>query len=309
MSAKSGSSGRLSVARRAQAKPRVCHRVSSSIGLVLVHTDYGSPHLRVRRFADPACNIVLAKETDPWFVRIRVTKPTSGQIEFDGYDLTSLGARGARRFRRDQLGYLFQNYALIEEATVRENLAVAVRAGRRRGSVARELMDQALQRVTRRSSVSPSDRAAGRPLRPAKPSATSLSWALSARCFHTRLEGTRRLLRGRVERSVRRAEDVAQRVERSESRTGDHCDQPAAKLPLPAVGGECVRGVDGPSPFIARAVSGLHHSAWARSWPSLRVEGLLEYEQGAASGLGLRLRGEGVARSVEQAVPVVEWRP
>jgi putative ABC transport system ATP-binding protein len=76
-----------------------------------------------------------------------LAKPTSGQIEFGGHDLTSLGPRGARRFRRDQLGYLFQNYALIEDATVHENVAVALRARRRRGSAARELMDQALQRV------------------------------------------------------------------------------------------------------------------------------------------------------------------
>ena len=76
-----------------------------------------------------------------------LAKPTSGQIEFNGHDLTSLGPRGARRFRRDQLGYLFQNYALIEDATVHENVAVALPARRRRGSAAREVMDQALQRV------------------------------------------------------------------------------------------------------------------------------------------------------------------
>ena len=52
-------------------------------------------------------------------------RPTSGRIEFRGTDLTRLGARGQRRFRRDHLGYLFQNYALMENATVRANLDVA----------------------------------------------------------------------------------------------------------------------------------------------------------------------------------------
>lgn len=76
-----------------------------------------------------------------------LARPSSGRIEFDGRDLTALGPGGARRFRRDELGYLFQNYALIEDATVHENLAVAMRARRRRGSAAREAMVQALQTV------------------------------------------------------------------------------------------------------------------------------------------------------------------
>jgi putative ABC transport system ATP-binding protein len=76
-----------------------------------------------------------------------LAKPTSGRIEFDGRDLTALGGGAARRFRRDELGYLFQNYALIEDATVGENMAVALRARRHRGAAARELMGEALQRV------------------------------------------------------------------------------------------------------------------------------------------------------------------
>ena len=67
------------------------------------------------------------------------------------------------------------------------------------------------------------------------------------------------LPRGLRERSVRRAEDVAHRAERSESRAGDHCDPPGAKIPSVAVGGERVKGVDCPSPFIARVVSGFQH--------------------------------------------------
>lgn len=56
--------------------------------------------------------------------------PTGGQVLFEGTDLTRLGPGARRRFRRDHLGYLFQNYALIENATVRDNLDVARRRGR-----------------------------------------------------------------------------------------------------------------------------------------------------------------------------------
>src|SRR5690625_1709597 len=51
--------------------------------------------------------------------------PTAGQVMFEDTDLTRLGPWARRRFRRDHLGYLFQNYALIENATIRENLDVA----------------------------------------------------------------------------------------------------------------------------------------------------------------------------------------
>ena len=67
--------------------------------------------------------------------------PTTGQVMFEDTDLTRLGPWARRRFRRDHLGYLFQNYALIENATIRENLDVA--RHRRRGGDP----TQALERV------------------------------------------------------------------------------------------------------------------------------------------------------------------
>jgi putative ABC transport system ATP-binding protein len=76
-----------------------------------------------------------------------LVRPTSGRIEFDGRDLTALRPAGVRRFRRDELGYLFQNYALIDDLTVRENLQVALRARRSRRAAARTAMLQALRQV------------------------------------------------------------------------------------------------------------------------------------------------------------------
>ncbi|GAA1459695.1 ATP-binding cassette domain-containing protein [Nocardiopsis exhalans] len=66
-------------------------------------------------------------------------RPTSGQILFQSTDLTRLGPGRRRRFRRDHLGYLFQDYALIENATVRANLDVARRRGARPPSHAEAL--------------------------------------------------------------------------------------------------------------------------------------------------------------------------
>ncbi|WP_155361987.1 ABC transporter ATP-binding protein [Acrocarpospora macrocephala] len=51
-----------------------------------------------------------------------------GEILVNGQDITRFGRHQARRFRRDILGYLFQNYALIENATIAQNLDVALAA-------------------------------------------------------------------------------------------------------------------------------------------------------------------------------------
>ncbi|MFE9245423.1 ABC transporter ATP-binding protein [Nocardiopsis sp. NPDC006938] len=66
-------------------------------------------------------------------------EPDSGEIVFDGRPVTRWGPGRRRRFRRDHLGYLFQNYALIENATVRQNLDVVCRD--------RERQREALARV------------------------------------------------------------------------------------------------------------------------------------------------------------------
>ncbi|ELP69844.1 ATP-binding cassette domain-containing protein [Streptomyces turgidiscabies] len=57
-------------------------------------------------------------------------RPSTGSIRYEGEDITRFGRREIRRFRRDTLGYLFQHYALIENATVDENLEVAAKPRR-----------------------------------------------------------------------------------------------------------------------------------------------------------------------------------
>ncbi|KQO65026.1 ATP-binding cassette domain-containing protein [Curtobacterium sp. Leaf261] len=69
-----------------------------------------------------------------------------GTVVLDGRDTGPMHARGRRLARRDLLGYLFQNYALVEDATVEANLDV-VRAGATRRRTRREENEEALDRV------------------------------------------------------------------------------------------------------------------------------------------------------------------
>jgi putative ABC transport system ATP-binding protein len=68
-----------------------------------------------------------------------------GSIEVDGVDIMRLSPVRKRHFRRDTLGYLFQNYALVENASIQENLDIAVAA--RRVSATQSDFDAALERV------------------------------------------------------------------------------------------------------------------------------------------------------------------
>ncbi|TLQ45403.1 ABC transporter ATP-binding protein [Streptomyces marianii] len=74
-------------------------------------------------------------------------RPSAGAIRHEGKDITRFGRREVRLFRRDVLGYLFQGYALIENATVEENLEVAVKPRRALRDKAGASLAEALQRV------------------------------------------------------------------------------------------------------------------------------------------------------------------
>jgi putative ABC transport system ATP-binding protein len=53
-------------------------------------------------------------------------RPTRGTITWEGRDFSNAGARQRRLLRKNDLGYLFQNYALVENATVAQNINFAV---------------------------------------------------------------------------------------------------------------------------------------------------------------------------------------
>jgi putative ABC transport system ATP-binding protein len=51
-------------------------------------------------------------------------RPTSGTIEIDGVDITSLSENDIARYRRQKIGYIFQSFHLIPTLTAVENVAV-----------------------------------------------------------------------------------------------------------------------------------------------------------------------------------------
>lgn len=51
-------------------------------------------------------------------------RPTSGQVWFGGQDLTHLSDAGLTRYRRDNVGFVFQFYNLVPSLTARENVAL-----------------------------------------------------------------------------------------------------------------------------------------------------------------------------------------
>lgn len=54
--------------------------------------------------------------------------PTSGSIEINGTDVATLREKERALFRLTVLGYVFQDYALIPELTLYENIALPMRA-------------------------------------------------------------------------------------------------------------------------------------------------------------------------------------
>lgn len=55
-----------------------------------------------------------------------IDRVTSGNIILDGKDLTTMRAKQLARFRRDELGFIFQDSNLLDTLTVRENIALAL---------------------------------------------------------------------------------------------------------------------------------------------------------------------------------------
>lgn len=72
-------------------------------------------------------------------------KPDNGVIEVNGRDITRYHSRATRLFREKTLGYLFQDYALIDNATIEENLNIALL--HRSARVKRTAISQALRQV------------------------------------------------------------------------------------------------------------------------------------------------------------------
>ena len=55
-----------------------------------------------------------------------IDRPTSGSIRVGGQELTGLRGRALTRFRRERLGFIFQDFNLLDTLTAYENISLAL---------------------------------------------------------------------------------------------------------------------------------------------------------------------------------------
>lgn len=55
-----------------------------------------------------------------------IDRPTAGHIFIEGDDVTQKKAKALSAFRRDKLGFIFQDFNLLDTLTARENIALAL---------------------------------------------------------------------------------------------------------------------------------------------------------------------------------------
>lgn len=74
-------------------------------------------------------------------------RPSSGRVLFRGEDIFARGEAGLARYRRHDVGYVFQFYNLLGEMTALENAMLPALLARRPSREARELAAEALAEV------------------------------------------------------------------------------------------------------------------------------------------------------------------
>lgn len=69
-----------------------------------------------------------------------IDAPTSGRVWIGGREVTGLPRREVARFRRERLGFIFQDFNLLDTLTLRENIALALSiAGTAPGAIDRQV--------------------------------------------------------------------------------------------------------------------------------------------------------------------------
>jgi putative ABC transport system ATP-binding protein len=76
-----------------------------------------------------------------------IDRPTSGRYLFRGHEVTDLDEAALARLRRDNLGFVFQSFNLIDELTISENVELGLVYRRWAGKDRRARVAAALDRV------------------------------------------------------------------------------------------------------------------------------------------------------------------
>jgi putative ABC transport system ATP-binding protein len=59
-------------------------------------------------------------------------RPTAGRVTIDATELTAINDTAVTRFRRQRVGFVFQDYNLLPALTVEQNVVLPLRLARRR---------------------------------------------------------------------------------------------------------------------------------------------------------------------------------
>ena len=81
------------------------------------------------------------------FLLSGLDKPTSGRIYFNGVEVSSMNERRLSRLRRNAIGFVFQNYNLVDELTVLENVMLTMMFEGKPGAERRDRVEELLRRV------------------------------------------------------------------------------------------------------------------------------------------------------------------
>lgn len=73
--------------------------------------------------------------------------PTAGEVRFEGKSITAMSAGELAKYRRRHVGFVFQDYNLVDNLTVVENVALPLELDGMRTGAARRLARQALRSV------------------------------------------------------------------------------------------------------------------------------------------------------------------
>ena len=76
-----------------------------------------------------------------------IDKVTTGSIEIDREDITRLKGKKLDRFRMNKLGFIFQDFNLLDTLTAYENISLALTIGGMRGKEIRPLIEKSAENL------------------------------------------------------------------------------------------------------------------------------------------------------------------